>query len=217
MRPVPIVSQRQYATASAQDTPSRARSAPRRFSSQPIGGSWRVASTNIAYSPTDTGFRAMAKTFTCSVRGGSPSSASPAGTTTTSGSTIAANPTNSRGGVRARGSTRAGDALHPRDRWRGSAAVRTYRHEQHWLRGGLEYHERLHLLTLDRMRHADRGRVHHCRVREEGLLDFAWIHVEARDDDHFLFAVDDGDVSLRVDRRDVAGVKPAVADGLSGL
>src|SRR5205823_1943527 len=236
MRPVPIVSQRQYATASAQDTPSRARSAPRRFSSQPIGGSWRVASTNIAYSPTDTGFRAMAKTFTCSVRGGSPSSAYPAGTTTTTGSTIAANPTNSRGGVRARGSTRAGDALHPWGRWRGCAAVRTYRHEQHWLRGGqereadlsatdagcggragLEYHERLQLLTFDRMRHADRGLVHYRMLREEGLLDFARIHVEALDADHFLFAVDDGDVSLRVDRRDVAGEKPAVADGLSGL
>ena len=84
-------------------------------------------------------------------------------------------------------------------------------------RAGLEYHERLHLLTLDRMRHADRGRVHHRMVREEGLLDFARIHVEARDDDHFLFAVDDGDVSLRVDRRDVAGVEPAVAECLRRL
>src|SRR5437899_10894571 len=81
MRPVPTVSQRQYATASAHETPSSVRSAARRFRSHSSGGGCCVSSTNSAYSPTRTGRRAMAKTFTCSVRGGSPSSASPAGTT----------------------------------------------------------------------------------------------------------------------------------------
>src|SRR2546427_12728505 len=99
MRPVPPVSQRPYATASAHETPSTGVSAMSRLRSHsagaptpsgapPPGGGCCVSSTNSAYSPTRTGRRAMAKTFTCSVRGGSPSSASPAGTTTTSGSTI---------------------------------------------------------------------------------------------------------------------------------
>src|SRR5438552_878271 len=67
------------------------------------------------------------------------------------------------------------------------------------------------------MRHADRGGVHHRRVRGQCLLDLAGIHIESGDDDHLLLAIDDRDVSVRVDRRDVAGVQPAIAQGLRGL
>src|SRR5205807_2446439 len=74
-------------------------------------------------------------TFTCSVRGGSPSSASPAGTTTTSGSTIVGTLLTRAGeyavgGVRRRGSTHAGDATHSRGRCCEDAAVRAYGHDQ---------------------------------------------------------------------------------------
>src|SRR2546430_15667305 len=116
----------------------------------------------------------MAKTFTCSVRGGSPSSASPAGTTTTSGSIIAGNPTNSRGGVRARGSTGAGEITPLSDRWRESAAVRTYRHELPGLRSDLE--RKAHLVAADADgghragEHRDARGLQHSRRHRERLL-----------------------------------------------
>src|SRR6266576_764763 len=138
MRPVPTVSQRQYATASAHDTPSSVRSGARCFCCHSTGGECRVSSTNIAYSATVAGLRAMAKIFTCSVRGGSPSNASPAGTMTTSGSIIGANPTNPRGGVRARGSTGAGEITHLCGRCCHRAALRAYGHEQPRLCSDLE-------------------------------------------------------------------------------
>src|SRR5690242_21725191 len=53
----------------------------------------------------------MAKTLTCSVRGGSPRSASPAGTTTTSGSTTARTLAPPFGVASARGSTPSGGAF----------------------------------------------------------------------------------------------------------
>src|SRR5712691_8448308 len=87
MRPVPTVSHRQYATASAQETASTGRSARRSCVPHSTGGGCGVSCRNAAYSPTVTGRRAIAKTLTCAVRGGSPRSASPAGMTTTSGST----------------------------------------------------------------------------------------------------------------------------------
>src|SRR6266850_8026378 len=174
MRPVPTVSQRQYATASAQDTPSSAPPVARSFSSHSLGGDWCVSSTNIAYSAIVTGLRAMAKTFTCSVRGGSPSNASPAGTTTTSGSIIAGNPTNSRGGVRARGSTCAGGRTHLSDRCCHRAALRAYGHELPGLRSGLE--REAHLVATDAGdghragQHRDARRLQHPRRHRERLL-----------------------------------------------
>src|SRR5207245_7763942 len=114
---------------------SHSAGAPTPSGAPPPGGECCVSSTNTAYSPTRTGRRAMAKTFTCSVRGGSPSSASPAGTTTTSGSTIVGTLLTRAGeyavgGVRRRGSTHAGDATHSRGRCCEDAAVRAYGHDQ---------------------------------------------------------------------------------------
>src|SRR4029077_14017 len=173
MRLVPTVSQRQYATASAHDTPSRARSATRRFCSHSIGGAWRVSSTNVAYSPTVTGRRAMAKTFTCSVRGGSPSNASPAGTTTTSGSTTVGTVLTRAGGY-ARGSTRSVDASHSCGGCCLVAAVRTYAHELPGLRSDLE--RKAHLVAADADggdragEHRDARRLQHARRHRERLL-----------------------------------------------
>src|SRR2546423_4983454 len=331
MRRVPTVSQRQYATASAHETPSSARSAARRFCSHSSGGYWCVSSTNTAYSPTRTGRRAMAKTFTCSVRGGSPSNASPAGTTTTSGSTIVGTVLTRGGGARGRGSLRSGDASHSSGGCCARRALRTYGHEQQRLSGDLEreahlpaadasrgrrarerrdarrlqharrhrerllrdhgerrealegpirltlgpqscaclvlfrqlppkglanqclrqrlaeldllralerrqvllavradvfgrrsrarfqHDERLDLFALDRMRGADRGRIHHRGVQSERFLDLARIHVEAGDDDHLLLAIHDRDVPVGVHGRDIAGVEPTVAEGLGRL
>src|SRR5712691_10898016 len=87
MRPVPTVSHRQYATASAHETASTGRSACRSCVTHSTGGGCSVSCRKAAYSPTVTGRRAIAKTLTCSVRGGSPRSASPAGTSIPSCST----------------------------------------------------------------------------------------------------------------------------------
>src|SRR6185436_9453159 len=173
MRPVPTVSHRQYATASAHETPSNARSVADRFCSHPSGGEWCVSSTNSVYSPTVTGLRAMAKTFTCSVRGGSPSNASPAGTTTTSGS-ITARTVLTRVGGYARGSTRSVDASHPCDGCCPVGAVRTYAHELPRARSHLE--RKAHRVTAaadngDRAgQRRDARRVQHPRRHRERLL-----------------------------------------------
>ncbi|BDB41942.1 hypothetical protein IWGMT90018_23880 [Mycobacterium kiyosense] len=55
-----------------------------------------------------------------------------------------------------------------------------------------------------------------CRVRGEFVFHFDGVDVASTGDDHVLEAVDQGDVTVGVDRGDVAGVQPAVADGLGG-
>src|SRR6266566_6751812 len=146
----------------------------RSFRSHSPGGACCVSSTNIAYSLMVTGRRAMAKTFTCSVRGGSPSNASPAGTMTTSGSTIVGTLLTRAGEYAPRGSTGAGEITHLSDRWRRSATLRTYGHEQPRSRSGLERKARLVAADAgdgDRAgQHRDARRLQHPRRHHQRLL-----------------------------------------------
>ena len=68
-----------------------------------------------------------------------------------------------------------------------------------------------------RVGHADDGAVLHRGVAPDHLLDLARIDVEAARDDHVLLAVGDVQEAFLVDVADVAGVQPAVDDGLRGL
>src|SRR5262249_42005886 len=73
-----------------------------------------------------------------------------------------------------------------------------------------------HRFALVVVGYADYSGVRYRRVLEQRLLNLARIDVVAGDDDHVLLAVHDRDVAILVHRREVAGVEPAVAQGLGG-
>src|SRR5262249_22159201 len=154
------------------------------------------------------------------VRGGSPSTASPALTTTVSGSANGAAPLVSV--MRATLPRRGGRALRAllldqlaaqdlpdeglgkriaeldvaRDLVRGQrfAAVLDELGRRR-RRAGPQHHEGLDLFALDRVGNADRRRLGDSRMRREDLLDIARPGLEPGDDDHFLLAVDDVEVA----------------------
>ena len=53
-------------------------------------------------------------------------------------------------------------------------------------------------------------------LRQHGF-DFAGVHVEAGDEDHVFFAVNDFQRAVRLHLRDVAGFQPAVLHGAAGF
>src|SRR5688572_994861 len=84
---------------------------------------------------------------------------------------------------------------------------------EHVLLGELRvllHHEHLRHLARVLVGHADRGALEHAGVHGQHLLDLVRVHVEARDQDHVLLAVDDADEALLVHDADVAGVQEAV-------
>src|ERR1700757_1653428 len=81
---------------------------------------------------------------------------------------------------------------------------------------GLECHRGPDFLAELVVRDPQDGDLAHCRMLVKDFLDLARIHVVPAPDDHVLLAVDDEEVAVRIDPRDVAGVKPAVADRLPG-
>ena len=77
--------------------------------------------------------------------------------------------------------------------------------------------ERLDLLAVDCVRHADdRGQADR-RVGEQDLFELARVDVEAAPDDHVLLAVHDVQVAVGVAGADVAGAEPAVASIASAV
>src|SRR4051794_35034068 len=87
-------------------------------------------------------------------------------------------------------------------------------HELVWLDLLRYRHEGNHLFAVQLV-----GASEHARSRDRGvlaqrLLDVAREHVEAAAKDQILLAVEDREVALVVEPAHVAGVEPAVADGL---
>ena len=82
-----------------------------------------------------------------------------------------------------------------------------------------QLHERLGQLAGRIVGHADHGNVEHLRMRGDEALELRRWHLETVVLDEFLDAVNDREVAVLVDDRDVAGVEPAIGiDGLgSGL
>ena len=74
------------------------------------------------------------------------------------------------------------------------------------------HHERDRDLAEPLVGHADDGCGATRRVGGEGVLDLGRGDVEAADHDHVLQPVDDAQPARFVERADVAGVQPAVAD-----
>src|SRR5689334_8923970 len=62
----------------------------------------------------------------------------------------------------------------------------------------------LHGLARLAVRHADGCALEHALVHRDDALHLVRIHVEARDEDHVLLAIDDPDVTARIHRADVA-------------
>ncbi|MNH00591.1 hypothetical protein D3C79_597900 [compost metagenome] len=81
---------------------------------------------------------------------------------------------------------------------------------------GLEHHHSAHRFTPLLVRHADHCHLEHFWEAVDHLLHFAGVHVEAPGNDHFLLAVDDEHVTLRIDRGQVAGQVVAVAHDFGG-
>src|SRR4051794_27425863 len=79
----------------------------------------------------------------------------------------------------------------------------------------LQGHDGDHLLAELGVRHPDHRRLGDRGMLVEDLLDLARIDVVAGADDHVLLAVDDEEVPVLVDLRQVAAVEPAVADRLA--
>src|SRR5437868_8922224 len=67
------------------------------------------------------------------------------------------------------------------------------------------------------MRDADGRGLEHRGVREQDLVDLTRIHLEPRDDDHLLLAIDDAEVAVPVHPDDVTGEEPAIAENAGGL
>src|SRR5216683_4884045 len=83
---------------------------------------------------------------------------------------------------------------------------------------GPQHHEGMHLLApfLVRSRH-NRG-LSHAWVPADDLLDFLAGDVEAAADDDVALAIDDVDVALGIDGREITRMQPAVLDrGLGAL
>src|SRR5690349_3787704 len=74
----------------------------------------------------------------------------------------------------------------------------------------------LHLLPEPGVRDADDGGFGDGRVGVQDVLDLAGVDVVAAADDEVLLAVDDEHEAVLVDEAEVAGVQPAVDDGLGG-
>lgn len=55
-----------------------------------------------------------------------------------------------------------------------------------------------------------------ARVEAEDPLDLTGVDILAVGDDHVLLAADDGQISIGSDRGEVAGLEPAVLEGLTG-
>ena len=72
-------------------------------------------------------------------------------------------------------------------------------------------------LAVVGVRQADHRDVGDVGVRGQGALDFDRVDVVAACDDHVLEPVDQGQVAIRVDAGQVAGVQPAAPEGLGGL
>src|SRR5690606_15174711 len=64
--------------------------------------------------------------------------------------------------------------------------------------------------------HADHAHLGDSRVHREHLFDLGRVHVEARHDDQVLGPVDEVQVPVGVDGRDVTGAQPAVDEHLVG-
>ena len=79
------------------------------------------------------------------------------------------------------------------------------------LKAGLEHHERLHLLHLERIRHADDAAHVHRVMRIKDVLDLGGIHVVAARDDHALDALAEINEAVLVHLAEVARVHPGHA------
>ncbi len=79
---------------------------------------------------------------------------------------------------------------------------------------GFQHHEHLDLLAAFRVGDADGRGLGDFGVFEKDLFDVARVDVVAAGNDHVLFAVHDEKIALRVHHGDIAGVQPAVDDGL---
>jgi hypothetical protein len=76
--------------------------------------------------------------------------------------------------------------------------------------GSFLHHEELDRLAGVLVGHAHRGALEHARVAGDHALDLVRVHVEARDQDHVLLAVDDLGEAVLVHDADVAGAEEAV-------
>src|SRR5262245_24350915 len=88
---------------------------------------------------------------------------------------------------------------------------------RHGLRAGLGHHGGVDLLTPALAGDADHVALRYRRVLRQRVLDFGGIDVLAAGDDHVLDAVDHIDEAILVHVAAVAGVHPAVDNGLGGL
>ncbi|RMV68156.1 hypothetical protein ALP06_05360 [Pseudomonas coronafaciens pv. atropurpurea] len=61
------------------------------------------------------------------------------------------------------------------------------------------------------VRHANGRALQHAGKCGEYVFQFVGVHVEAGDQDHVLLAVDNPDIAIRLNDRDVAGLEPAIA------
>src|SRR5690606_11543056 len=73
----------------------------------------------------------------------------------------------------------------------------------------LAHDHRLDRLAEALVRDADGGDLEHAGHGGDHVLDLVRVHIEARDQDHVLLAVDDVEETLLVHLRHVAGVQPA--------
>src|SRR5437660_3492332 len=81
----------------------------------------------------------------------------------------------------------------------------------------LEHNERRGHLAPGRIGYGDDRALEHVGVAIHGRFDFDRRNVLAARNDDVLLSIDDEDVAVRIDRPDVAGVKPAVHDDVRRL
>ncbi|MNS13323.1 hypothetical protein D3C72_449160 [compost metagenome] len=75
----------------------------------------------------------------------------------------------------------------------------------------LDHDEHLDHFTGLLVRHADGRALQHARQGRQHIFQLVGVHVEARDQDHVLLAVDDAHVAVRLNHGDVTGLQPAIA------
>ena len=80
---------------------------------------------------------------------------------------------------------------------------------------GLQHDDRLHLLAVRLVRHADDRDLGDGLVGHQHFFQLARVDIESAADDHVLQPVDDVEVALLVQAADVARVEPPVADRFS--
>ena len=78
-------------------------------------------------------------------------------------------------------------------------------------------HDCSHRLAPFRMRHADDGDHRHVGMSGEHVFHLAGEDIEPAADHHVLLAIEDEQITLLVGAGDVAGMQPAVLQGLGGL